>query len=76
MLTVSTVYQCWQNDDYVDAYLPNKGHQIIFIQRLNAHTYSIYFLVYMNPLSSFIMQGIAKPDMKLWIEEGLNGVAA
>lgn len=75
MLTVSTVYQCWQNGDWCDAYLPHKGHQIIFIQRLDAHTYSIYFLVY-TTLSSFIMQGIAKPDMRLWIEEGINGEAA
>jgi hypothetical protein len=76
MLAVSTVYAGWQAGDWMDAYLPNKGHQIIFIQRLDAQAYSIYFLVYMKNLSSFIMQGVVKPDFKLWIEEGINGVMA
>lgn len=76
MLTVATVYKGWQVGDWMDAYLPDKGHQVLFIQRLNDGTYSIYFLVYMSRLSSFIMQGIAKPSLKLRIDEGIDEVSA
>lgn len=74
MLTVATVYTCWQNDDWCDAYLFYPHAQVVFMRRVNNHHGITYWLWIQDDVGFYPF--VLKPNDKLWIEEGINGVAA
>jgi hypothetical protein len=75
MLTVATVYTAWKHGDWMDAYITdrNKSYQVLMIQPLgDGYYHVIAFKTRRNKFYKFITTS----DYPMWIEEGINGVAA